>query len=518
MTGERPQRKISRGMSRFLWILLAVFMVASVVWFFTEKWFFDTWSDLYADELLYHLSVSFEGTNPEMIWDYVFNYLVPEIVVIAVMFGILLPLHHRWAKGRMKRVPNAWRVAIACICLVCLALAGFATYDFEKRVGPASYVASDFANEPDFIEEHYVDPADVAITFPEHKRNLIYIYLESMEVTYADEASGGAFERNVIPELTELSRENDNFSGASDKLDGAISLPGTTWTMGAMFAQSTGTPLKMPLFRDSLNHQTTFFSGTRAIGDILADEGYSQELLIGSDATFGGRDLFFEDHGDFKIADYRYAIDQGWIPEDYLVFWGYEDEKLFANARNELTRLAAGDKPFNLTLLTVDTHFEDGYLCRLCEDEFGEQYANTFACSSRQVNDFIAWVQQQDFYEDTTIVVCGDHPTMDVDFCENVPEDYQRSTVTAVINSAVDPADPQRTRVYTTFDMFPTTLAAMGAGIDGDRLGLGTNLYGTRDTLVEQFGVDECWDQLTGASRFLEDYEDEVDPSTPPTG
>jgi len=73
MTGERLQRKIPRGLSRALWILLVIFIVACVVWFFTEMWFFDTWSDLYADELLYHLRVSFEGTNSEMIWDYVFK-------------------------------------------------------------------------------------------------------------------------------------------------------------------------------------------------------------------------------------------------------------------------------------------------------------------------------------------------------------------------------------------------------------------------------------------------------------
>ena len=45
------------------------------------------------------------------------------------------------------------------------------------------------------------------ITFPEQKRNLIYLYLESMESTYADKASGGAFDKNYIPELTQLAGE-----------------------------------------------------------------------------------------------------------------------------------------------------------------------------------------------------------------------------------------------------------------------------------------------------------------------
>lgn len=63
---------------------------------------------------------------------------------------------------------------------------------------------------------------------------------------------------------------------------------------------------------------------------------------------------------------------------------GYEDQKLFTYAKKELQELASGDQPFNLTLLTVDTHFEDGYPCKICPDTYGDnQYANVMACSSR---------------------------------------------------------------------------------------------------------------------------------------
>ena len=84
----------------------------------------------------------------------------------------------------------------------------------------------------------------------------------------------------------------------------------------------------------------------------------------------------------------------------HRVFWGFEDEKLFDYAKEDLTRIASSDEPFNYTLLTVDTHFEDGYVCDLCENEFGEnQYANVFACSDRQVSEFVKWIQNQDFYD-----------------------------------------------------------------------------------------------------------------------
>lgn len=47
------------------------------------------------------------------------------------------------------------------------------------------------------VEDNYVDPDRVNITFPEQKRNLIYLYLESMESTYADKSSGGAFDKTI---------------------------------------------------------------------------------------------------------------------------------------------------------------------------------------------------------------------------------------------------------------------------------------------------------------------------------
>lgn len=157
-------------------------------------------------------------------------------------------------------------------------------------------------------------------------------------------------------------------------------------------------------------------------------------------------------------------------------------------------------------MLTVDTHFPDSYVCRLCDDEHGEQYADVFACASRQLTSFIEWVQEQDFYENTTIVLCGDHPTMDPDFCENVPDTYQRKTYFCIINPGENTkkADLSKWREYDTFDMFPTTLAAMNVEIPGNRLGMGVNLFSDEQTLIEKFGVDECTRQIMQPSAFMD--------------
>lgn len=190
--------------------------------------------------------------------------------------------------------------------------------------------------------------------------------------------------------------------------------------------------------------------------------------MIGSDANFGGRKLYFTEHGNYDIEDYYYFTDIGKIPKDRWVWWGFEDLYLFEFAKEKLTELSQNDEPFNLTLLTVDTHFEDGYVCEECGDEYGDnQYANVITCSDRQIYEFVRWVQRQDFYDNTTIVISGDHPTMDSDFCEDVDSDYTRRVYTTYINSAVQADDPTLTRSYSTFDNFPTTLASLGVEIAG---------------------------------------------------
>ena len=53
-------------------------------------------------------------------------------------------------------------------------------------------------------------------------------------------------------------------------------------------------------------------------------------------------------------------------------------------------------------------------------------------------------------------------------------------------------------------DNFPTTLAAMGVKIEGNRLGLGTNLFSEELTLMEDIGESTLKAELKKKSEFLE--------------
>ena len=451
------------------------------------------------DELVFHLQSPLEGTNTEMVQGYLKECLVPALMIfLAVVIVVVVCCVKKW---RYRYFSNG--VILAVLLLV----AGGSIYTTVQKLDVDGYMESK-GSYSEFIDTYYVDPADVTITFPEQKRNLIYIFLESMETTYADTANGGAFQENVIPELTEIAQENEDFSGESEELNGAYAATGSTWTMGAMFAHTSGLPLSVSIDGNNMDTQEHFFPGIITLGDILKEEGYSQTLLIGSDATFGGRRLYFTEHGNYDIVDYPYAIGNGMIPEDYYVWWGYEDHYLFDFAKDKLRELSRQDNPFNLTMLTVDTHFEDGFVCSECQDTYGDdQYSNVMSCSSKQIGDFIRWIQRQDFYEDTTIVLVGDHLTMDVDYCEDISDDYERKVYASYINVPVEDKTSVA-REYTTMDHFPTTLAALGAEIEGNRLGLGTNLFSSEQTLTERFGIQQINSELKRKSKMMEELAD----------
>ena len=91
--------------------------------------------------------------------------------------------------------------------------------------------------------------------------------------------------------------------------------------MGAMFAQTSGLPLNISISANDMDTQDSFFPGVTTLGDILSDAGYTQTLLIGSEAQFGGRKLYFQEHGNYEMEDYSYAIENGLIPSDYKVWW-----------------------------------------------------------------------------------------------------------------------------------------------------------------------------------------------------
>lgn len=516
-----PTKSNKRRLSKRTFILLAIYLyllLASLIYTGTV-YKMSQFGDAQIDEVLFYLT---NGTEQQTM-----SFLAAAqdnlLLFFILFFLLLLPVIDFYRDKIMIRVNlaifgtnrtlnlNPSRISLkvkfiyASVMLllsIWLLLSSFQAIDYIRSLGQQSKI----------FESYYVEPREVKLQFPEKKRNLVYIYMESMENTVASSGNGGQMDKSRIPELEKLALDpkNVHFSNQTDGLGGALPASGTTWTVAAMTAQSSGVPLRNNILGLGQNDQGKlkyFVPGAYGLGDVLQREGYNQSFLMGSEAVFGGRDKLLSQHGDYKILDLDYMKRTEKLADNYKVWWGYEDRKLFEYAQEEATRLAAEGEPFNLQLLTADTHFTDGYLDPTCKTQYTRQYDNVHACSSARVAEFVKWLQAQPYAKDTTIILTGDHLGMQAAYYDEVIHEptYQRTVYNAFLNPAVAPQQANG-RLFTSFDMYPSTLAAMGVAIDGDRMALGTNLFSSEKTLLETYGdLYHLNAELDKRSKFYED-------------
>ncbi len=468
-------------------VFLAVLIVASIIW--GNR----TFSVKTLNQMIFHSKVPMDGTDDGIYADW-FMHTVPISFVITLVAGLLLT---NFAPESIVNYlkSNTTSVGYLAIGLALL----FAIYNYQI----VGYLF-DMLRKTDFYDKNYINPRQVNITFPERKRNIIHIYLESVENSYMSDKSGGGQKDSYMPELEKLANENINFSH-SDKIGGSYTLEGTQWTIASMVAQETGIPLLLPITASSYDKDSSFLEGVYTIGEVLEQHGYVNELMLGSDGNFACTSNFYKQHGHYIISDYNTAIKEGRIDKDYFVFWGYEDAKLFQFAKEDITKLAQSNQPFNFIMETIDTHTPDGYVCEHCQHQYDNQYANVIACQSKQVNDFIDWCKQQPWYENTTIIITGDHNSMAEKFFKHLDHDYVRTPYNCIINSAISGKNLKR-RKFSVIDMYPTMLAAIGAKIEGDQLGLGVNLFSGKKTMIEKYGFKKVNQEIKKQSDFYRYY------------
>ena len=449
----------------------------------SASWAFSYFGLSCFEQIVFHLKVPLEGTNTEFIKDW-FKKCFLKALLISLIF-LIFNISERYA---LYFSSIAIGVFLACI-----------VYG-ASRVGLFGFILNLF-RKTDLYEKYYVDGHSVKITFPAKKRNLIILYVESLETTYTSKEKGGNYQEDLIKEISQLAEENLNFSH-QNLLGGSHVVAGCGWTTGGIVASSSALPLTVPLTTPRFSDETDFLPGAYSLGDVLKKEGYQQEYLIGSDALFGGRKFYFDKHGSYRIFDLDEARRQKKIPEDYRVFWGYEDEKLFDFAKEEITRLSKEETPFNFTMLTVDTHHPYGYKDSHYQDQYPERLSNIIRANSQKIGAFIEWLKQQPFYEDTTVLIVGDHTSMAAEYIHKTYDKSYERTVMNVFIHAQKTTAYNKNRCFTHFDLYPTILHAMGAEIEGNRLGLGVSLFSGEKTLAEEMGLKELDKQLRKQSVY----------------
>lgn len=485
--------------------LICLIMICSLGIFATINYVSNSFGDATAGQMLFAILSPLEGTSTEQILLILLNPVL-NVVLLMIIFIIILIQHHEVFYHQKEILnPLTWMKIWRTICLILLIVSIF-LFCHSFHIG--RFIASSL-HKSNFIKDHYVSPNDVNITLNENKHNLIHIYMESGENSFANKDHGGGFNDDAIPGLYSLAQEGISFSNQDSRqlLGGAYCIDGTNWTIAGITSTETGVPLKITnLNRNYYGKKNVLIPGAIGLGDILQAAGYQNYLMIGSDKTFAGRAAFYQNHGNYQIDDLETAKQAGLIPNDYNVNWGYEDSKLFEFAKQKLTTITNNEQPFNFTMLTTSTHAPNGYYDHQKPAIFEDDYLTATYYSDEEIVNFVRWCQAQEWYQDTTIVITGDHVSMNNETMGKLPPTYKRTLYNTFLNSSVSATDKQMlNRQYTTFDYFPTILTSLGFSIENEHLGLGVNLFSNKQTLTEQLGLQDFSKQLSYYSTFYND-------------
>lgn len=491
-----------KNMKKYLKIGLYVLIILILI---LPSFVFKKFGQLDLEQIIFLFVSDGTGADLSVVGDF-FRYALPILAGILVMTILLRMIYKRYGEKIVSwhwvqktrnfvRTPKFLSKSISKFVLSTVLIALFLNSQFNV----SGYILN--SQETTYLYElHYIDPNDAEIKFPEEKRNLVYIVLESLNTNFSEMLLDDEVV-NLIPNIESIANENISFSH-HEGFGGFQHLRGLTWTVASLVGQTSGIPLNVPMRRNRYGTTGHFLPGIKTLGEILQENGYSNYFIMGSDANFGGREPYFTSHGDYELYDTKHFKEIGYIPEDYDVFWGMEDLKLFDIAKEKLLEVADKGEPFNFSLLTVDTHYPEGYIDETCELLYDNAYANAISCNDLKVIEFVDWIKQQDFYENTTVIVTGDHETMNNEFLDQSVQEEKRM-FNAFLNLPFDVDESLLVnRDFSALDMFPTTLVALGAEIEGDRLGLGANLFSGRKTLIEKLGVEYIDEEFGKKSEY----------------
>lgn len=342
------------------------------------------------------------------------------------------------------------------------------------------------ASYSEFFVENYVNPDSVTILSPEKKRNLIFIYLESLETTFADKEHGGNQEANLIPEITRLAQENISFGKNKNHIGGGLDANGSSSTFASLHTRTLGIPSLVN------NQKTPVLRHYKSLYKILNDNGYKQIFFQGNPGLYNQFRNFVKDQTIEEIYGPDDLIQRLNLDVNILIRnQGYktvQDKDAFKFATQILDTIS---EPFSLTFFTIDTHAPHGLYdpdCIKCSDEKNEdeRLKATALCVSRELDKFLNSLKEKEFYENTTIVILGDHLFMGTRLVKDFPN---RKWVNVFINSPKNPINEDNRR-FSDVDIFPTILSSMNFDIEGNKLGFGTDLFSDKKTLVEMLGLD----------------------------
>lgn len=295
-------------------------------------------------------------------------------------------------------------------------------------------------------------------------KNLVFVYLESLERTYTDEKRFPG----LTPGIDHWRHEGLDFSGFQ-------TFPGATYTIAGIFSSQCGAPyLINSVFGSDINAlgfvpgndstaTDTFHPELACMGDVLHAAGYHQTYLSGVSLEFANTDEFFRMH----------HYDEAWgapqvqkLHQEKLARagWGLLDSDMFSEALAQFRNGVATGRPFSVVVSTIDTHPPEGYVLPGCKhyEAIRNPMLDAVHCSDQLLDAFLDKLSHEPGWENTVVIVMSDHLAMRNVASSLYPPDGQRQPLLFALNAGKGER-PQR--MY-HMDIAPTVLDLMGVKSD----------------------------------------------------
>jgi phosphoglycerol transferase len=333
------------------------------------------------------------------------------------------------------------------------------------------------------VEEHFAKP--VFTKMPDIKKNMIIVYLESLEQTYenVDQTKG---------------HYNDFRPFMADALQSTnlVQTSGSTYTIAGIVSTQCGVPL-LPrglnngifLRKDSGMEVKSFYKDIECLGDRLTQDGYTLSYMNGADARKYSKRSFLSQHGYSRIFDEFSVSDDERVGRDNL--WGLNDEVLYENLRKEIDYLAAQPEPFVLSYLTIATHGPDAYLDTDCAKppEGQSKMPAAIACSFDAVQTFYQYLEQKGLTKDTIFVVMSDHLARENTLSEALHEQDERRNLFFVKDA---PTQAKISKMASPLDIYPTLYELLGYELENRQANMGVSILSDRQSMIQKFdGAEE---------------------------
>jgi phosphoglycerol transferase len=422
--------------------------------------FFAYWLNRYfgrpdMEQIAYHVSFgagSLMATDPVFIRRFVRWCLLAPLLFLAVAAFAERPRY-------LSRLSGTVRSRI--VAPLPFVLLGLALLFWIQQVNLYRYVAANFG--PDYFAAHYIAPNKVELR-EEHPKNLVLIYVESLEAGYSDKTLFGA---DMLAPLNRL-------GGVS--FGSYRQAPGTGWTIAALVATQCGVPLKRVTVYDE-NTQgemlSSFLPNAICLSDILSEHGFRNVFMEGGSEAFAGKGKFLRGHHYDEIYGKEDWLRDG-VSEDDMNGWGLFDDDLFAAAKRKLRTLEDGKAHFNLTLLTVDTHEPAGFLSKHCAQRNYQAFQGVVRCAAEEVADFVQYIEDKGYLANTNVVIIGDHLARKNPVSDKLGAQPERH----IFNAFISDNPPKKNREdLVHFDLLPSILEFGGFDVVGDRMGLGYSAF-----------------------------------------